>query len=309
MIAVMYHYVRPKDKHLAHSHFLDLEDFRRQLDYMAANGGVVERQAFLEVTQGARAVPAEGFVLTFDDGLKDHYQYVLPELIERNLWGVFFVPSGHYQTKRLLNVHALHLLLGKHGGEKVCPLLEGLINKEDIEKDYLLKFKKRAYKLHQQDSQEARVKRLVNYYLKKERLDQIIDRLAQQLAEPLDVAPQYYLSPAEIRAMDHAGMIIGGHGKTHSILSQLSPQEQEEEIAHSLDFLSSLLGNVEPRPFCYPHGQPFTYNDATLEILRDRSCNFAFAVEQRAIAKADIDQGALCLPRFDCNRLDAAGPR
>ena len=67
------------------------------------------------------AISAErpNMLLTFDDGLSDHYQYVLPELRRRGLWGIFYIPAGPYQSGRMLDVHCIHLLIGRYGGEKV----------------------------------------------------------------------------------------------------------------------------------------------------------------------------------------------
>lgn len=303
MIAVMYHYVRPLEKHLEYSHFMDLERFRRQLDYLTTGEGVLDRQHFLDIVKGKTKVPPKGFVLTFDDGLKDHYEYVLPELLRRNIWGIFFVPSGYYQTNKMLNVHSIHFLLGKHGGEKVYAKLENLISKHDIEKEYIIKFKKQAYTVHQQDSHETRVKRLINFYIKKDRLDEIIDDLADELNESLEVGKNYYLSTDQIKEMDQAGMIIGSHGITHNILSQLSPQEQEREISHSIEFVGQFTDKAAIRSFCYPHGQPFTYTNTTMDILKKHGCGFAFAVDARPIVDSDIASGALSLPRYDCNMI------
>ena len=60
-----------------------------------------------------------GVVLTFDDGLKDHYNFVYPELKRRGLWGIFYIPTGQYKNKKILDVHRIHLLKGKLGSTKV----------------------------------------------------------------------------------------------------------------------------------------------------------------------------------------------
>ena len=67
----MYHYVRPVPTQLDYFRYLHVDDFRRQLDWFAARYSFIERDAFLRSLREGRA--CEGIVLTFDDGLSDHF--------------------------------------------------------------------------------------------------------------------------------------------------------------------------------------------------------------------------------------------
>ena len=74
---------------------------------------------------GPQAGPApDGVLLTFDDGLRDHRDFVLPVLQERGLFGLFYVPSGPAITGRILDVHKVHLAVGRMGGRAVLTWLE-----------------------------------------------------------------------------------------------------------------------------------------------------------------------------------------
>ena len=74
---------------------------------------------------GCREAQApDGVLLTFDDGLRDHRDFVLPVLRERGLFGVFYVASGPAITGRILDVHKVHLVLGRMGGRAVLTWLE-----------------------------------------------------------------------------------------------------------------------------------------------------------------------------------------
>ena len=66
----------------------------------------------------------DGVLLTFDDGLRDHRDFVLPVLQARGLFGVFYVASGPAITGRILDVHKVHLVLGRMGGRAVLTWLE-----------------------------------------------------------------------------------------------------------------------------------------------------------------------------------------
>jgi len=62
--------------------------------------------------------PSSGVILTFDDGLRDHYKYVFPKLKEHNLWGIFYISTAPFHNKKLIDVHRIHMLVGKYGGRK-----------------------------------------------------------------------------------------------------------------------------------------------------------------------------------------------
>src|SRR5262245_66451616 len=109
----MYHYVRPAADGLPYFPYLSLADFERQLDDFASDYGFVDRDAFVRWAGGA-PVPA-GVLLTFDDGLRDHVDYVLPALQSRGLFGLFYVSSGPVGAGPGLHVRKLHPALGGAG--------------------------------------------------------------------------------------------------------------------------------------------------------------------------------------------------
>ena len=63
----------------------------------------------------------DGSFLTFDDGLRDHRDFVLPVLRQRGLFGLFYVASGPAITGRILDVHKAQIALGRMGGRAVVP--------------------------------------------------------------------------------------------------------------------------------------------------------------------------------------------
>ena len=126
MKAIMYHYIRPKCKNMPYFKHLDFDDFKRQLDVFQRKYGFVEKKEFLECIE-TKKVLKSGIILTFDDGLIDHYDYVFKELKERKLWGCFFVPVQPYISRKILNVHKIHLLLGTYGGSKIYNQLNELL--------------------------------------------------------------------------------------------------------------------------------------------------------------------------------------
>jgi hypothetical protein len=112
----MYHYVRDVEKTSYPAiHARSLESFRGQLDYVEKHYRVM---GFDEVALGIHqhALPHEPIaVLSFDDGLIDHYQNVYPELRKRALSGCFYPLTQPLTEHVVPAVHKAHFLFAKLG--------------------------------------------------------------------------------------------------------------------------------------------------------------------------------------------------
>src|SRR5688500_8938666 len=102
MKAIMYHYVRPDHPDLPYFRHLHVDDFRKQLDHFQRDFHVLSLEELSHALSSGRPVP-NGIVLTFDDGFKDHYRFVLPELAKRDIPGIFYVSTYPYLSGRLLD--------------------------------------------------------------------------------------------------------------------------------------------------------------------------------------------------------------
>ena len=91
---VMYHYVRPiKNSMYSKIKGLELDGFERQVNYFKKNFNLIDLNELLDVIYENKEVPTNSMLLTFDDGLKDHYEFVFPILSKSNIQGIFFPPS------------------------------------------------------------------------------------------------------------------------------------------------------------------------------------------------------------------------
>ena len=117
MKAVMYHYVRPFDPEFPNFKNLHIDDFKQQLNFFEEEYGFITKQEFIQCLKNGKT--KEGVILTFDDGLSCHSNYVFNELKEKNLWGIFYIPTLPYVEKKIIDVHRIHLLLGKENSQEV----------------------------------------------------------------------------------------------------------------------------------------------------------------------------------------------
>jgi peptidoglycan/xylan/chitin deacetylase (PgdA/CDA1 family) len=303
---VMYHYVRD----LRRSRFpaikgLSIERFCRQLDFIQANYTPISVERLLEtLASGARDLPPNPILLTFDDGYSDHFANVFPQLDARGIQGCFFPPAQAILEHKVLDVNKIHFVLA--AAPDAGALLEDVLaDLPEFRSEHPLKTKdaylRAATEQHRYDSREVTVlKRLLQRELPEPIRVEIVRRLFAKhvTTDEAAFAFELYMSMEQIACLRRHGMHIGSHGYAHHWLNHISPEAQTREIDQSLNFLRKLgVGNDE-WTMCYPYGG---FNDSLLEILRERRCRLGFTVEPR-VADLDAD-GPLTLPRVDTNDL------
>ncbi len=299
----MYHYVRPVPDGLPYFRYLHLENFRRQLDWLSARYPFPSRDQFFEALAEGRACP--GIVLTFDDAMSDHYYYVFRELERRGLWGIFYVPTGMYETGKLLDVHRIHLILGRIGGERAMALLREVVTDDMLSHRRVRDFHEKTYARQDNSAATDRFKRILNYFISYEHREAVLDRLMEACLDgrsEMEEVARFYVRPDQLREMHAAGMEIGSHGVNHLVMSKLDIAEQTAEIDRSFGFLENVLGS-EVRTFCYPYGGFHTFTEEVERLLTARGCRFSFNVEQRDIGDRDLRERPQALPRYDCNQF------
>ena len=305
ILGITYHYVRPGSPEVPGLRYLHLDDFRKQLDWLCDSRRPISSGEFIGIMKGNENV-TDGFVLTFDDGLLDHYEHVLPELTQRGLWGVFYVPVGPYLDSRSLDVHQVHALLGIFGGAKILTELNVALANLEIFLDEPI-FTSR-YSQADDDEAAIRVKRTLNYELPIKLRSIVINSVCNQLNYELK-ASDWYMSTKQMQEMVNAGMIIGSHSVTHRPMRQLPPESQGLEIQESFSWLERTLGAGHPRSFCYPYGGFDTFSSETEALLDKAGALWSFNTDAREISQLDVSDRPQALPRFDCAKLPHGASR
>lgn len=302
MKAIMYHYVRPSDPAMPYFRHLPLAAFKKQVSHFATEYGICSKAAFLESLE--TGMPTPGVVLTFDDGFRDHYQHVLPYLLEQGWWGIFYIPTRPYLTHKLLDVHRVHVLLGKHGGRVIYDALQDMVFEDMLSHAHIREFRTLTYINQNNDHCTNIVKRILNYYISYEYREKVIDDLMERfIPDEGSLAGLFYMRPEEIRRLQAAGMVVGSHTVNHPVMSKLPRHRQEEEIRESFRFLDCVTGGLTVRTFCHPYGGFHSFTDETERLLQDHGCLFSVNVEPRDIDGCDLKNRPQALPRYDCNQF------
>ena len=305
---VMYHYVR----NLANSRYprikgLSVERFRGQLGYLAENYDVIDAALLRAILRGERKLDRNAAFLTFDDGLADHIEFVLPVLEERGLSGAFFVSALPLVAQVVLDVHKIHFILDavEDCQELVNELLAelGLWRKRidlSSDEDYMAQWARDS----RWDPKEiVFVKCMLQKALPRCVRQGITDAMFRKFVteDEAAFASNLYMTGKDLKTLKESGMEIGLHGYDHEWLHQLTQDEQRADLALSLEVLSRYGLNDLDWMMAYPYG---AYNDNLLDLLSDSNCCAAFTT-----AACRVEPGSFAnleLPRLDTNDLPFA---
>lgn len=301
LLIIMYHYVRE----IKHSNYpkikgLEVEGFKRQLDYLEGNYEIISAEDLIAFSINGKSLPLNSCYLTFDDGYKDHIDFVLPELLKRKLQGSFFLPVKPVVEREMLDVNSIHFILA------TCPDYPKLVSEIN---DLCLSFSITETTLNEYWSAYAKpsrfdikevvyVKNMLQHVLPEEIRNQITLALFERYVgmPPRSFADELYLSVDDTKRLISSGMYVGNHGYKHTWLNKGTLDHQKSEIDLSLDFLKEVGAPTDNWIMCYPYGE---YNDDTLTVLRSKKCAIGLTTK---VGFAELDSSKLLeLARFDTN--------
>ena len=301
MKVIMYHYVQHYDPEFPNFYFLDFSNFKKQLDYFEEEFGFVSFEEWSEfIEAGILPKSQNKILLTFDDGLACHYNFVFKELMKRGLWGIFYVPTLSLASNKILDVHLVHLLIGKYDPSIVLLHLRSLINNNMIPDTKIKSFQELTYNRQINSDEVTLIKRILNYYIDYSYRTDVLQKLCSLLKFTCEIN-SFYLTTEQLIEMQISGMIIGSHTHSHPLMSKLSYDEQEYEITESIRILDEIGIENSQRTYCHPYGGKHSYNKDTLSILRKHKVSYSFDVNP-----IDLNihlESIQALPRYDCNQF------
>ncbi|MDB2341189.1 polysaccharide deacetylase family protein [Candidatus Pelagibacter bacterium] len=298
---VMYHYIRP----IIGSEFpgikgLEIEGFKRQLDFLENNYSIVSSEQVIDKIIKNKKLPPKACWLTFDDGYKDHYQYVLPELINRNLSGAFFPPRVAIKENKVLDVNSIHHILScSDDNNKLVADLNDLCLQFGMTNEQIHAYYKEYGVANRFDNADTIfIKRMLQHVLPEQIRNEIVSILFEKIVgiPEAKFSSRLYMNIDEVRKLVSSGMYVGSHGSMHYWLDRISSQKQKVDISSSVQFLEEVGAPTSNWIMCYPYG---AYNNTTLSLLKELGALIGITTEVRK-ANLGIDN-PLTLPRLDTN--------
>lgn len=305
-LALCYHYVRPKDDDC----FPDLlgtgEDiFKEHIHMLKQNYQIVNLQDVCRFYSG-HTVPISnmtGLLLTFDDGLADHY-LAASVLAKQGLSGVFFIPTCILMDKLPPNPTIIHYCLAKYRLDRFLAAYRDALEECGLSvDDYHIRFNKGL------DDPWLTIatikwnfKYRLNYKIARRILLHIYNRLL--LRDYPNALEMMHLTNHQIHDMLNMGHFIGVHSHSHLSVaaSQLSESDFLIEMIKPKEYLQSEFG-VSVNSLSYPFGEKNDCLSAKELIIKTSGYELAFTVEKILNTK---ETSTLELGRYMPNSKDTA---
>lgn len=255
LTVMMYHYVHdPGDEAEQGSGIpgMSVQAFGEQLDDLSQLYRFVTWPDVCLALQENEPLHLSSCLLTFDDGIRDHYINVFKILRDRNLSGLFFV-LDRFEDDGLILAHKIHFLMAKLGmlglreavWEKLSPVQRKRFTQ--VEGRYKLKYSDTSI-----DNKINVLKAVLQRELSAEVKPLLSDLFEIYVGSEIEKAQNYYLNLDQIHEMRAGGMHFGGHTHNHPWFDWIGAETRNEEIIASAKFLRQF----EPGPwaFAYPYG-------------------------------------------------------
>ncbi len=279
-----YHYVRdlPRTRFPQIKGML-LDDFRNQVRMLPDMYEMATLESAIEFLSGRYTPRRDLCLMTFDDGLREHYADVTPILEEEQIQGLFFLITSCLEDHAVAPVHMNHFLMASLGFETYRVAFEKTVRELGSASKSSMTATDAACTSEPTRSirKKSRASNISSISFCPPKLrDSAVKVLFQQyLGDEAAFGAELYLNWQEARDMQRAGMVIGGHTHEHRPLSTLRYSEQSADLRKNWALIQKHLIPQEIWPFSYPYGKADSFNRNTVEILRQLGYRFALCTE------------------------------
>lgn len=226
-----------------------------------------KRYDLVTIGEGHRALASGAarrscVALSMDDGYRDNHSDLLPILERTGARATVFLESRPLDERRVNWSHKYFWVLAQHGAEHFAR--QYLLAAEDRETCEKLR------RLLEEDTDLVyQVKRILKYEAPVEDRDRTTDRVFLEAGgDEAALCDQLYMTWDDARALQAAGVELGGHTVHHAILSRCDQSEALSEVRGCADSMRRELPGWEPETFAYPFGRRWDYDEASVEATR-----------------------------------------
>ena len=275
------HYVRDDDRFFA----INLKVFRKLIKTLTHTHDI---GTLTEIHRPSRRRPL--CVLTFDDGLIDHYTQVFPILSELGVTGYFYPSTAPLLKPIVLDTHAIHLLLAEIGEANFAKALNFYYRKLNIKVD-LFDYSRKARFNRWASPLLSNIKFSLNSLNNKQRRDILLKLLEDYIGDEKMLSRAFYMQPTQLVELINNSMHVGCHGHNHRALAEISPDDEISEVKQSMRVLDELGFKVNS--IAYPFG---SFDSSVRSLVASQGISYGLSVEEECLS---INSKPLALPRYD----------
>lgn len=301
LIAVNYHYIRPSFDNPYPSIFgMTPTELQSQLKTLGKVGSFVSGRQVCDAIKGKEPLPDRAILVTFDDGLKEQYDFAWPILNRLGIPALFFINTSPIADHTVSQVHKIHLLRSQIAPEDFLEMLLRRARELEIEMDLQADSDEAASQYPYDTLQNARLKYLLNFLIPLSDRERLIDRCFEELfsQREAEISKSIYMDVRQIKELDRWGC-LGSHAHEHLPLGLLPFAEAEDQIRLAISHLETWTGH-SPFAMSYPYGSEDACSIEVGKLAAKQGIVFALTMERAG--NSNLAQ-SLHLARFDSNDL------
>ena len=293
-IIVNYHYVEDPAADRSGIHPCSLGEFERQIKFLSGNFKIVSIPELF--ASAASKLAGKLCALTFDDGLRGHYDNVLPILKKYGVIGTFFPITSTFEGG-VPATHKMHTILSAASPQEVVGLFGSFMERfyPDLKSLYPIPDDHRLYdRRWHEDVLTANFKetmiilsedikgRFLRYCFKKFGLNE------------QSIGGKIFMTKNQVKNLHTQNMVIGSHSHRHYSMGVVEAEFMRRDIKLSKDILFGITGK-DVNIFSYSHGHS---TGQGVKVLKALGFNHAVTIERRNVSDQD---SPFLLPRYDAN--------
>ncbi len=207
--------------------------FEKDLDWLLKNFNPISAHDLYDHCFQNAPLPAGSFLLSFDDGFREVYDIIAPMLKKKGVPAIFFINPAFIDNKELFYRCKLSLVIEKlRGNPKLLSL-----------------FHSKYFPQAQRNFLSIRQSLLQLQYTDRKLADEWGAACEIDFDQYLE-DQQPFMTSSQIKELSSQGFTIGAHSWDHPNYKFLSLNEQLEQTAASLHFISSFQ---DLKTFSFPH--------------------------------------------------------
>lgn len=283
-VGLCYHYVRQSKQTDPFPRILgtNVDEFQNHLSMLQKNYQIITLEDAMHLSYGGSGFHEKrpGVLITFDDGLSDHFT-AAKILSELNISAIFFIPTCILQEKLPANPIIIHYTIAVFGVDTFLKEFRAILENNKFDKKLFdIQYSKDTDNVWDTISKiKSTFKYKLGFYNSRKILLDIYKNLfCTQYKNPLDII---HLTENQIRKMLEMGHYIGTH--THSHISvaatELNPDDFVKEIIYPKNYLEQKF-NTQVYSFSYPFGGKDDCLSSSELIKKTNEYKLAFTVEE-----------------------------
>jgi|TARA_B100000953_G_scaffold292204_1_gene279163 peptidoglycan/xylan/chitin deacetylase (PgdA/CDA1 family) len=282
-LSLCYHYIRPSKDIDKFQRLLGTSEaeFHEHTKILQQNFQMISLQEAKKLCEGKLSLNEKhGMLMTFDDGLSDHY-LAAKILNQYDIKATFFIPTGILEDQLPATPNIIHYCLADFGIESFIDVFnKALLFYQLKSENFNLAFNK---KNDDQWETIKKIKLIFKYKLGHINARKIAIYIYENLLLPKypDILNIMHLTENQIKEMLEMGHSIGVHTRSHVSVasSNLSLSDFNKEVVYPKKFLEKTF-DTEIIAFAYPFGEKEDCLESKKLLERTNEYQMAFTVEK-----------------------------